>query len=78
MTPGPSEPNGEQLQNYMKVIVDDLLMLYEEGIVISTPQFSNGKPDLILQYSPLILGFQGVVFVSSLSESYVITRPCAK
>ncbi|KAF8840023.1 hypothetical protein BDN67DRAFT_693413 [Paxillus ammoniavirescens] len=38
MTPGPSEPTAAQLQNYMKIIVDDLLTLYDKGIIYHTPQ----------------------------------------
>lgn len=52
MTPGPVEPNAEQLQNYLKVIVDDLLMLYQDGILISTPQFPNGTSDPIFHDFP--------------------------
>jgi hypothetical protein len=43
MTPGPVEPDADKLQNYLKIIVDDLLMLYEKGVFISTPQFPNGE-----------------------------------
>jgi hypothetical protein len=32
----------EQLQNYLKIIVDDLIMLYEDGIVIKTPEYPDG------------------------------------
>jgi hypothetical protein len=53
MTPGPVEPNSEQLQNYLKVIVDDLVMLYQHGILISTPQFPNGKCVRILIFYDL-------------------------
>ena len=47
MTPGPSEPTAEQLQHYMKVIVDDLLVLYEKGVRISTPMHPEGTPKLL-------------------------------
>ncbi|KAF7368239.1 hypothetical protein MVEN_00144000 [Mycena venus] len=43
MPPGPQEPTGQQLQNYLKIIVDDLLKLYEDGIVVKTPEHPNGK-----------------------------------
>lgn len=43
MTPGPTEPNAEQMQNYLKIIVDDLIKLYEEGIKIATPAHPEGR-----------------------------------
>ncbi|KIJ09902.1 hypothetical protein PAXINDRAFT_86800, partial [Paxillus involutus ATCC 200175] len=43
MTPGPQEPTGSQLQNYLKFIVDDLLKLYQEGIVYHTPGHPEGR-----------------------------------
>ncbi|KAJ7615964.1 hypothetical protein FB45DRAFT_757645, partial [Roridomyces roridus] len=39
---GQKEPTAEQLQHYLKIIVDDLIMLYEDGIVVNTPEFPNG------------------------------------
>ncbi|KAF8577397.1 hypothetical protein K439DRAFT_1622144 [Ramaria rubella] len=39
MTPGPHEPTAEDLQNHLKFIVDDLLLLYDEGIIVKTPMF---------------------------------------
>ncbi|KAG2092753.1 hypothetical protein BD769DRAFT_1678950 [Suillus cothurnatus] len=42
MTPGPTEPSGSQPQHYMKLIVDDLLNLYENGVVYHTPAFPQG------------------------------------
>lgn len=42
MTPGPKEPTAEQLQHYLRVIVDDLIMLHEEGILIETAEHTNG------------------------------------
>jgi hypothetical protein len=43
MPPGPHEATAEQLQNYLKIIVDDLIYLYEEGMVIETPEHPEGK-----------------------------------
>ncbi|KIJ06468.1 hypothetical protein PAXINDRAFT_91930 [Paxillus involutus ATCC 200175] len=43
MTPGPQEPTGSQLQNYLKVIIDDLLKLYEDGVVYHTPSHPQGR-----------------------------------
>ncbi|KZT22790.1 hypothetical protein NEOLEDRAFT_1070879, partial [Neolentinus lepideus HHB14362 ss-1] len=40
--PGPKEPTGEQLQSYLKFIVDDLIKLYEEGICIKTAAHPEG------------------------------------
>ncbi|KAG2113236.1 hypothetical protein DEU56DRAFT_749141 [Suillus clintonianus] len=42
MTPGPTEPTGAQLQNYLRLVVDDLLKLYEEGVVYHTPGHPEG------------------------------------
>ncbi|TDL13710.1 hypothetical protein BD410DRAFT_734965 [Rickenella mellea] len=42
MTPGPTEPTAEQLQHYLKILVDDLLKLYETGIKIITPSCPEG------------------------------------
>lgn len=39
MTPGPTEPSGSQLQHYMKLIVNDLVNLYENSVVYCTPVF---------------------------------------
>jgi hypothetical protein len=45
--PGPHEQTAEQLQHYLKIIVDDLIKLFEDGIVICTPRFPQGKLSLI-------------------------------
>lgn len=42
MTPGPTEPTSSQLQNYLEVVVDNLLMLYNDGMVVQTPEYPNG------------------------------------
>ncbi|TDL19286.1 hypothetical protein BD410DRAFT_443930 [Rickenella mellea] len=44
MTPGPTEPSAEQLQHYLKIIVDDLIKLYETGISIKTASRPEGRP----------------------------------
>ncbi|KAJ6540384.1 hypothetical protein B0H19DRAFT_1077796 [Mycena capillaripes] len=41
MPPGPHEATAEQLQHHLKIIVDDLIMLHEEGIIIKTPEYPN-------------------------------------
>ncbi|KAJ7937539.1 hypothetical protein B0H13DRAFT_2302706 [Mycena leptocephala] len=40
--PGPREQTAEQLQTYLKIIVDDLVMLYDDGILVETPEYPNG------------------------------------
>jgi hypothetical protein len=42
MTPGPTEPSAEQLQHYEKIIVDDLVKLFESGVHIPTPSRPDG------------------------------------
>ncbi|KAF8834588.1 hypothetical protein BDN67DRAFT_914663, partial [Paxillus ammoniavirescens] len=42
MTPSPHEPTGSQLQNYLKFIVDDLLKLYNDGVIYHTPAYPQG------------------------------------
>ena len=37
ITPGPTEPNREQMQNYLKTIVDDLIKLHTDGLAVCTP-----------------------------------------
>jgi hypothetical protein len=39
---GRKEPTAAQLQRYLKIIVDDLIMLHEEGIVVKTPEYPDG------------------------------------
>lgn len=43
MPPGPTEPNADQLQHFLKLIVDALLELYDNGILITTPEYPAGK-----------------------------------
>lgn len=45
MTPGPNEPTSAQLQHCLKIIVDDLLDLYNSGIEINSPEHPNGIVD---------------------------------
>ncbi|KAJ6534244.1 hypothetical protein B0H19DRAFT_1080731 [Mycena capillaripes] len=46
---GQKEPTAKQLQPHLKIIVDDLIMLYEDGIVIKTPEYPDGR---ITNYLP--------------------------
>ncbi|KAJ7039998.1 hypothetical protein C8F04DRAFT_948928, partial [Mycena alexandri] len=43
MLPGATEQTAEQLQNYLKLVVDDLVHLYEQGIVVKAPGHPNGQ-----------------------------------
>lgn len=42
LTPGLHELHADTLQHFMGVFVDDLLMLFDHGILIKTPAFPNG------------------------------------
>ncbi|KAI9062951.1 hypothetical protein FKP32DRAFT_768228 [Trametes sanguinea] len=37
VTPGPGEPNAEELQYYQEILMDDLLILFHEGILVPRP-----------------------------------------
>ncbi|EIW75569.1 hypothetical protein CONPUDRAFT_159022 [Coniophora puteana RWD-64-598 SS2] len=43
MTPGPQEPTAEELQHYLKLVVDDLEQLFNNGVVYHTPCTPEGK-----------------------------------
>ncbi|EIW53620.1 uncharacterized protein TRAVEDRAFT_52738 [Trametes versicolor FP-101664 SS1] len=43
MTDGPKEPDAEELQHWMALIVDDLLMLYHLGVFAPTPSCREGR-----------------------------------
>jgi hypothetical protein len=80
MTPGPHEPTANQLQNYLAPIVDDLIKLYDEGVVIKTPLFPDGKqtcnPFDVHIYNSLLL--KVVVFVWYWWGSSATTLPYAR
>ena len=42
ITPGPKEFNTEELAFFMKCLVDDLIRLYEEGIIVKTKDYPDG------------------------------------
>ncbi|KAJ7148859.1 hypothetical protein C8R46DRAFT_916637, partial [Mycena filopes] len=48
MPPGPTEQTAEQLQHYLKIVVDDLVMLHEKGIIVKTPEYPNGKCEYLM------------------------------
>lgn len=43
MLPGPKEPNAQELQEYLCLIVDDLIKLFEDGIWVPTESCPEGK-----------------------------------
>jgi len=43
LTPGPKEPTVEQLCEFNRLLVDDLIELYEHGIVMKTPRYPEGR-----------------------------------
>jgi hypothetical protein len=57
--PGPYEQNAEQLQHYIRIIVDDLLQLFNEGIQVCTPRHPNGRSSQLLTSSISDLGITG-------------------
>ena len=42
MALGPREPTAEQLQEYLRLLVDDLLLLFTIGVRIPTPSCPEG------------------------------------
>ncbi|KAA1479913.1 hypothetical protein DENSPDRAFT_789672 [Dentipellis sp. KUC8613] len=43
ITPGPKEFSADELQYFMKNLVDDLIRLYEDGIFVKTPLYPQGQ-----------------------------------
>ena len=41
--PGPKEADYDQVHHYMRVVVNELLRLWENGVTIKTPKFPNGR-----------------------------------
>lgn len=41
--PGPKEPDPEQVQGYMRVLINELIRLWRDGVVICTPSCPNGR-----------------------------------
>ncbi|KAJ7583887.1 hypothetical protein C8J56DRAFT_1166808 [Mycena floridula] len=41
--PGPKEADFDQVQRYLRVLVNELLRLWQDGVVIPTPKFPNGR-----------------------------------
>jgi len=42
LTPGPKEPTTEQFQHHLKITIDELLYLYNEGTLFKTPKHPEG------------------------------------
>jgi hypothetical protein len=40
---GPKEPSPDQVQRYMRPLINDLLRLWEDGIIVKMPRNSNGQ-----------------------------------
>ena len=43
MTPGPNEPDAEELQYFLELTIDDLLVLYDEGLTAPTHSYKEGS-----------------------------------
>ncbi|KAG1791146.1 uncharacterized protein HD556DRAFT_1206396, partial [Suillus plorans] len=43
INPGSKELDANQLQLFMKNYVDDLLRLYDEGVMLKTQKYPSGK-----------------------------------
>ena len=41
--PGPKEADVEQVQNYLRVLVNELQRLWAEGVMIKTAKFPQGR-----------------------------------
>ncbi|KJA21043.1 hypothetical protein HYPSUDRAFT_1089591 [Hypholoma sublateritium FD-334 SS-4] len=41
--PGPTEADMDQVHNYMRVVVNELVRLWEDGVMIKTPKYPNGR-----------------------------------
>jgi hypothetical protein len=76
MTLGPKERNTQQLQKYLKIIVDDLLMLYRDSSLIQCPEYLTGaEPNSLssLHASPVL---QVYLFVLHWLASLRTILPC--
>ena len=76
LTPGPHELTADELQLFMAAFVDDLLMLYDRGIIVKTPAFPDGAPVAILCLESLIL-FQYRTPRAADSNRSLLRSPCA-
>jgi hypothetical protein len=56
---GRKEPTAQQLQNYLKIIVDDLITLYDDGIMVKTPEYPDGTAVVLINYFLYLITDQG-------------------
>lgn len=47
ISPGPTEANHEGLQNFSVEYIDDLVNLFEDGIIIKTRRYPLGKVQVL-------------------------------
>ncbi|KAF8584211.1 hypothetical protein K439DRAFT_1616910 [Ramaria rubella] len=71
MMPGPHEPTAEDLQNHLKFIVDDLLLLYDEGVIVKTPMFP-------LACLAFICDHPAAVKMSGCADTGHLVSPCTR
>ncbi len=43
ITPGPKELTADELQFVLEADIDDKVKLFEEGVLVPTPRFPQGK-----------------------------------
>lgn len=41
--PGPKEANPDQCQRFLRILVNELLRLWKDGVVIVTPKYPHGR-----------------------------------
>ncbi|GBE85372.1 hypothetical protein SCP_0705590 [Sparassis crispa] len=77
MTPGPTEPTAEQVQNYLKLVVDDLLNLYENGVIMKTPSYPDGIRVRVTLVA-VVCDHPAMCKVSSFADKNHTEVPCTK
>lgn len=77
MTPGPNEPTAEELQNYLKLIVDDLENLYVNGLIVKTPSRPEGRR-LRVALVALACDHPAMCKVSGFAEKNHTECPCTQ
>ncbi|KAG2742653.1 hypothetical protein P692DRAFT_20879248 [Suillus brevipes Sb2] len=77
MTPRPKEPTGQQLQNYMKFIMDDLLKLYNDGIIFHTPAYPQGRRVRLILLG-VVCDHPAMCKLSGFADHSHNTAPCSK
>ncbi|KZT27351.1 hypothetical protein NEOLEDRAFT_1060777 [Neolentinus lepideus HHB14362 ss-1] len=77
VTPGPSEPTSKQLQKYLRILVDDLIKLFEEGVMIKTPLYPEGR--LVLAFLlAIICDHPAMCKVCGFADHGHSEAPCTK